>query len=121
MFADLLRLYVIRSGAHTVLAVADGAEALDLMARSKIAPDLILADYNLPGGMDGLTVAAALQTRLKREIPVVILTGDITDETTRAVASAKCVQLTKTGRHQKTDEGDEGPFIGRTAIEAAGD
>ena len=91
---DLLRLYVIDQG-HTVLAVADGAEALDLMARSKIAPDLILADYNLPGGMDGLTVAAALQTRLKREIPVVILTGDITDETTRAVASAKCVQLTK--------------------------
>jgi two-component system CheB/CheR fusion protein len=91
---DLLRLYIIGEG-HKAIAVADGVEALDLMARSGAALDLILADYNLPGAMDGLAVARALQARFKREIPLVVLTGDITNEAARAIAAAKCVQLTK--------------------------
>ena len=51
-----------------------------------IRPDLILADYNLPNGMNGLQLAAKLREKLHREIPVIILTGDISTDTLRDIA-----------------------------------
>ena len=59
------------------------------------APDLILADYNLPNGMDGLVVAAKIRETLHRQIPVIILTGDISTDTLRRIAGQDCVQLNK--------------------------
>ncbi len=80
---------------HRVMEAHDGAAALDLVARSAVRPDLILADYNLPNGMNGLEIAAKLRERLHREIPVIILTGDISTGTLREVARQKCQQLNK--------------------------
>jgi two-component system CheB/CheR fusion protein len=57
--------------------------------------DVILADYNLPNGMDGLQVAVKLREQLHRQIPVIILTGDISAGTLRDIARADCVQLYK--------------------------
>jgi two-component system CheB/CheR fusion protein len=91
---DLLRMFIDGEG-HTVIAVADGAKALDLVDRSRILPDLILADYNLPGGMNGLEVATRLRTKLHLPIPVVVLTGDISREAASDLASGDCVVLTK--------------------------
>jgi two-component system CheB/CheR fusion protein len=91
---DLLRLYMDGEGYKTT-AVASGAEALDLVARGQLLPDLILTDYNLPGGMDGLEVAAKLQESLERKVPIIILTGDITTGAVRAIANERCVQLNK--------------------------
>ncbi|MGL4967690.1 MAG: response regulator, partial [Inquilinus sp.] len=54
-----------------------------------------LADYNLPGGMDGLQVTAKLRERLHRQVPVIILTGDISTATLRDIARQDCVQLNK--------------------------
>ena len=67
-----------------------------LIGRGKtVQPDLILADYNLPNGMDGLQVIAKLREKLHREIPVIILTGDISTDTLRDIARHDCVQLNK--------------------------
>ena len=63
----------------------DGVAALELVTRGTVRPDLILADYNLPNGMDGLQVAAKLREKLHRDIPVIILTGDISTETLRDI------------------------------------
>ena len=63
--------------------------------RGTIRPDLILADYNLPNGMNGLQVAAKLREKLHRQIPVIILTGDISTDTLRDIARQDCVQLNK--------------------------
>ena len=65
------------------------------MARGTVRPDLILADYNLPNGMDGLQVTAKLREKLHRQIPVIILTGDISTDTLRDIARQDCVQLNK--------------------------
>ena len=65
------------------------------MARGTIRPDLILADYNLPNGLNGLQVAAKLREKLHRQIPVIILTGDISTGTLRDIARQDCVQLNK--------------------------
>ena len=69
-----------------------GAETGDAGA---IQPDLIIADYNLPNGMDGLRTAVKLRQHFHREIPVIIMTGDISTDTLRSVRVERCVQLHK--------------------------
>ncbi|BBK34087.1 protein-glutamate methylesterase [Allostella humosa] len=91
---EALELLLAEEGHRAALAV-DGPAALELIARGAFRPDLILADYNLPNGMDGLQVAARVRERLRRPVPVVILTGDISTDTLREIARANCVQLTK--------------------------
>jgi len=48
-----------------------------LIERDAVQPGLVISDFNLPNGMDGLCVAAKLRARLRRSVPVIILTGDI--------------------------------------------
>ena len=60
-----------------------------------IRPDVILADYNLPKGVTGLEFVAQVRAKLKRPVPAIILTGDISSETQRRVTEANCVQLNK--------------------------
>jgi two-component system, chemotaxis family, CheB/CheR fusion protein len=68
---------------------------LELLSKGTIRPDLILADYNLPNGMNGLQTIAVLQDTLHRRIPAVILTGDISTATLRNIARGDCLQLNK--------------------------
>jgi two-component system CheB/CheR fusion protein len=91
---DLLGLFLKDEG-HRVATAPDGVAALELVARAALRPDLILADYNLPNGLDGLQVAARLREKLHRQIPVIVLTGDISTETLRDIARQDCVQLNK--------------------------
>src|SRR6185503_15980494 len=55
----------------------------------------VIADYNLPGGMTGLQTIAGLRDALHREIPAIILTGDISTGTLRKIAQERCVHLNK--------------------------
>ena len=91
---ELLELFLKDEGHHTSTA-SDGISALALAARGIIRPDLILADYNLPNGLNGLELAAKLREMLHREIPVIVLTGDISAGTLRDIALQECVQLNK--------------------------
>ncbi len=91
---DLLE-HLLNDQGHRAATAPDGIAALELVARGTLRPDLILADYNLPNGMDGLQVAARLRERLHRDIPVIILTGDISTDTLRDIARQDCVQLNK--------------------------
>jgi two-component system, chemotaxis family, CheB/CheR fusion protein len=80
---------------HRPAVAADGVAALELVAHGGFQPDLLLVDYNLPNGMDGLLVAAKVREALHRRIPVVMLTGDISTDTLRRIADEDCVQLNK--------------------------
>ncbi len=75
--------------------VADGRKALDLAAQGAIRPDLIVADYNLPQGLNGLQAVAGLRETLGREVPAVILTGDISTGTLREIAQDGYLHLNK--------------------------
>jgi len=91
---ELMELVLTDEG-HHVMAAADGAGALDLVRRGAIRPDIILADFNLPDGKDGVRVATEVRDILKRSIPVVILTGDISTDTLRLIADRKDTRLHK--------------------------
>jgi len=90
----LLDVLLKDQGCHTATA-PDGIAALDLVARGKSRPDLIVADYNLPKGLNGLQVVEKLRAQLHRRIPVIVLTGDISTTTLRDIARHDCVQLNK--------------------------
>ena len=91
---ELLEL-LLKDEGHRAATAHDGIAALEWVQRGNVRPDLILADYNLPNGMTGLQVGAKLREVVRRDIPVVILTGDISAATLRDIASHDCVQLNK--------------------------
>jgi two-component system CheB/CheR fusion protein len=86
---------LLQAEGHYVVTAPDGAAAVDLVARGTVRPDVILTDYNLSDGMDGLEVSAKLREKLERHIPVIVLTGDISTDVLRKVANHDCIQLNK--------------------------
>jgi two-component system, chemotaxis family, CheB/CheR fusion protein len=80
---------------HRTATARDGKIALAMIASKSVQPDLMLVDYNLPGGMNGLQLKTNVREAMGRDIPVVILTGDISTATMRDVAAQGCVQLNK--------------------------
>jgi two-component system CheB/CheR fusion protein len=91
---ELLAQSLIDDG-HRVARAYDGDEAMQRIEGEYFRPDAILADFNLPNGKNGLEVAAKVREKLHRDIPVIILTGDISTKTLRAIAGADCTQLNK--------------------------
>ncbi len=91
---EMLTLLLDGEGYHAVTA-ADGAAALELARRRSVRPDLVLADYNLPNGPNGLQVVASLQEMLGHDIKSIILSGDISTGTLREIARAGCAYLGK--------------------------
>jgi len=92
--SDLLAAVLAEEGYRTSTA-PDGVNAVDLVARGVVHPDLLLADFNLPNGMNGLQTTTKIREALRRDVPVIILTGDISTGTLRDIALKKYVKLNK--------------------------
>ncbi|MEI8395815.1 MAG: chemotaxis protein CheB [Rhodospirillaceae bacterium] len=76
--------------------VGDGAAALELVARGDFRPDLIVADYNLPGGLTGDRVIERMRQAPDRPpCPAIILTGDISLGTLENISRQGCPHLGK--------------------------
>ncbi len=91
---DLLEL-ALHSEGYRVATAPDGVTALRGVIEGAAFPDLVLADFNLPNGLNGPEFAARFRTRLARQIPVIILSGDVATATMRDIALDDCVQLSK--------------------------
>ena len=86
---------LLKDEGHRIAIAPDGAAALALAASGAIKPDIVLTDFNLPGALNGLQLAAQLRLKFHAALPVIILTGDISTGTLRDIALQKCVQLNK--------------------------
>jgi len=89
-----LALFATASG-HVAETAVDGAEAIGLVQRRGLRPDLVIVDYNLPHDMSGLQVLARLQARLGPSLPAIVLTGDISTATLREIAAKGYEHRTK--------------------------
>lgn len=86
---------LLEAEGHVVTAAGDGLEAVAVLGRQIVKPDVLLLDFNLPGGMNGLELARQARAMLDRKVDVVILTGDISARTLRAINEQGCVHLSK--------------------------
>ena len=124
---DLLEFLLTQQG-HQTIAVPDGLAALKLLESGTLRPDLILTDYNLPNGMDGLQVAAGVRHTLHDPVPAIILTGDISVDTLQAIVLQDCLQLNKPVKlaeltkaiHSLLPPQSETPSNSKRSAEAAG-
>jgi two-component system CheB/CheR fusion protein len=91
---EMLTLLLDGEG-HRTTPVEDGRTALELATAGTIRPDLVVADYNLPGGLNGLQGVASLRDTLGYKVPAIILTGDISTETLREIAHGGHLHLNK--------------------------
>jgi two-component system, chemotaxis family, CheB/CheR fusion protein len=89
-----LRQFLNEDGYNLSTAI-DGPAALELLAHGAWRPDLVLADYNLPNGMSGVQVSQKLRQELDRDLPFIILTGDISTKALRDIALHDCIQFNK--------------------------
>jgi len=94
---ELLELLgaLLKSEGYQVAMAIDAVTALESVKHRGVQPDLILADFNLPGSINGLQLIGQLRKKLHRSIPAIILTGDISRQTSRDVAFEHCNQLNK--------------------------
>ena len=77
---------LLDSEGHRTVTAAEGKTALELVGRQALQPDLVIVDYNMPNDLNGLQVIAGLQKMLHREIPAIVLTGDISTDAFREIA-----------------------------------
>jgi len=84
---------LLRGQGHDITSAPNGQAAMERVAQR--TPDLVLADYNLPNGPNGLEVARLIRAATGRPVPALILTGDISNATLRAVTDAGCALLSK--------------------------
>ncbi|MFZ0853290.1 MAG: response regulator, partial [Hyphomicrobiaceae bacterium] len=91
---EMLQLLFDAEG-HRTLVAADGHKAQELVAQHLTVPDLIIADYNLPKGLNGLETITRLQVQAQHTIPAIVLTGDISTDSLRKIAGHGCVHLNK--------------------------
>lgn len=96
---DLLGI-LLESEGYQVARAPDGPAALTLVQDGRAAPDLLLADFNLPAGLNGLQAVLQIRQAMRQDIPAIILTGDISTGTMQEVASGDCTQLNKPVKHE---------------------
>ena len=81
----LRRLLKARGVDATIVATA--TEALTLVSEQGLRPDVLLCDYNLRGSQDGMETIKHLRAALGRNVPAVVMTGDIRSETVDSISS----------------------------------
>jgi len=73
---------LLKSWGHQVVAAGGGDEAIAALAHMP-SPDLIVCDYRLRGGENGLDVIRRLQTAIGTKVPAIVVTGDTAPENIR--------------------------------------
>jgi two-component system CheB/CheR fusion protein len=86
---------------YHMMAAANVDEAVALVARASVQPDLIIADYNLAKGETGPQAIARLREALGHNLPALILTGDISTGALRNIALENCAHLSKPARWEE--------------------
>lgn len=108
---DTLQALLVLEGYHVVSA-RTGAEALARCGESvDFHPDILVADYNLPGGMTGLDVIRRVREQANTEIPALIISGD---KVTGGRLAAEIANLQYIAKPMKADD-----FVERLARLAA--
>jgi len=59
------------------IVVATANDALDRISQDDVRPDMLICDYNLRGSPNGVETVSALRKALDRDVPAIVMTGDM--------------------------------------------
>ena len=92
---DALRTLLELEG-YRVMAAATGKEALrQLGGPANVRPDVIVADYNLPGGTTGLDAIREVRRAMGQQLPAVVISADGSSALRRAIAAHGLMLVSK--------------------------
>ena len=69
---------VLRVSGYGIVSAANGIEALELV-REGLSPDVLMVDFHLGSQTNGADVAEQIRSTLGYALPIIILTGDVTN------------------------------------------
>lgn len=78
---------------HRVLVATDAAAAMD--AAATVPPDIVLLDYHLDGGRNGLDFLDDLRQKAGRDVRALVVTGDRGEAVRKAARARGCEVLSK--------------------------
>ena len=95
---DLVRLGVrtlILSWGYDVLDAVSGPKALEELRKTSRLPHLIISDYRLPEGMNGIKTISTIRSLYGAAIPAILLTGEAARECAHEAAAEDITLLQK--------------------------
>jgi CheY-like chemotaxis protein len=93
--------HVLQAWGYCVVGAPSLPQALEALSGKENLPDLVIADYRLPGEATGIDAVAALSDRAGCKLPAIIVTGDIAAESTRDLSDSGLHVLKKPVRPAK--------------------
>ncbi len=86
---------LLSSWGHDVIVAGSGAEMLDRVATGSRRPDLIVCDYRLRDGENGIGVIKRLQSNYSERVPAVLITGDTASDRLKEAQESGLILLHK--------------------------
>ena len=96
---------LLSSWGHDAIVAGSGAEMLDRIPTRSRRPDLIICDYRLRDGENGIGVIKRLQSNYNERVPAVLITGDTASDRLQEAQESGLVLLHKPVRRDQT-QGD---------------
>jgi DNA-binding response OmpR family regulator len=77
--ADLARSVslLLRAGGYRAITAHTAEDALDLIGRQGLRPDILIIDFNLSGSMDGAELAEEACRMMGHCVPTILLSGQL--------------------------------------------
>lgn len=86
---------LLSSWGHDAIVAGSGAEMLDRLAARSRRPDLIICDYRLRDGENGIGVIKRLQSNYDERVPAVLITGDTASDRLQEAQESGLILLHK--------------------------
>ena len=86
---------LLSSWGHDVIVAGSGAEMLDRVATRTRPPDLIICDYRLRDGENGIGVIKRLKSNYSERVPAVLITGDTASDRLQEAQESGLILLHK--------------------------
>jgi CheY-like chemotaxis protein len=80
---------------HAVVAAGSGDDIMAQIGNLKNRPDLVISDYRLRAGENGLQAIERLRVRFAGPLPAILITGDTAPDRLREAAASGCFLMHK--------------------------
>lgn len=86
---------LLKSWGHSVIAAGSGDDMLAKIADLTESPDLIISDYRLRAGENGLRAIERVRARFSDRLPAILMTGDTAPDRLREASASGCFLMHK--------------------------